>query len=172
MGKNTQRLGNILAARMTKTARANAHIFLELGVINEDLSLTTDSLIGKISPDNYMISLHYTHKNYFTYNELNSSAKAPHVHTGGAHEHAATVEPDDDSEGAGEEGGTTEELTLNSSEASEEGTHTHDSDGLHDHRVPSVFRRVKVGDRVLVAWVGDEPIIVDVVVAGTTITKN
>lgn len=133
MGKNTQRLGNVLANRMKKTATANAHTFLELGTINSDLSLKTDSLNGRISPNDYMISLHLTHENYFTYNELNSSTNSPHTHTGDGHVH---------------------------------------NDGLHDHRVPSVFRKIKAGDRVLVAWVGSEPIIVDIVVAGTTITKN
>lgn len=50
--------------------------------------------------------------------------------------------------------------------------HTHSTDGLHDHRVSSVFRRLEPGDRVLVIWVGHEPIIVCIVVAGTTITPN
>ena len=143
MGKNTQRLGDVLASRMTKTARANAHTFLELGIINSDMSLTTDSLKGNIRPKDYMIALHLTHENYYTYNELNSSAKKPHVHVGGEHYQMAG-----------------------------DGSHTHDTDGLHDHRVPSVFRNIQAGDRVLVAWVGNEPIIVDIVVAGTTITKN
>ena len=143
MGKNTQRLGNVLASRMTKAARANSHTYLELGIINDDLSLTVDGLVGKIDPDDYMVVLHLTHENYYTYNELNSSAKAPHVHEGGSH---------------------TQEVG--------DGSHVHDTDGLHDHRVPSVFRNIKVGDRVLVAWIGYTPIIVDIVVAGTTITKN
>ena len=51
------------------------------------------------------------------------------------------------------------------------GSHTH-TDGLHDHRVPSVFRRLQPGDRVLVAWIGFQPVIISVVVAGTTITPN
>ena len=51
------------------------------------------------------------------------------------------------------------------------GSHSHDG-GSHDHRLPSTFRRLKAGDRVLVAWVGFEPVIIDIVVAGTTITKK
>lgn len=143
MGKNTQRLGNVLASRMTKTAKANSHIYLELGVINADMSLSTDSLQGTISPNNYLISLALTHETYYSYTELNSSAKAPHVHEGGGH-----------------------------AQYMGDGVHIHDQDGLHDHRVPSVFRNIQPGDRVLVAWVGFSPIIVDIVVAGTTITKN
>ena len=49
--------------------------------------------------------------------------------------------------------------------------HTH-SGGSHDHRAPSVFRRLEPGDRVLVMWVGHEPVILSIVVAGTTITPN
>lgn len=139
---NIERLGDTLAARMKKSAEAAVSITAELGIINGDLSLTVDSIPRKIPPEDYMISLALTHENYYTYNELNSSANAPHHHAGGEH---------------AQEGGS--------------GAHTHD-DGLHDHRVPSVFRRLKPGDRVLVIWVGFEPIIVDILVAGTTITPN
>lgn len=48
-----------------------------------------------------------------------------------------------------------------------DGYHTH-NDGIHSHRLPSVFRRPKAGDRVLVIWVGHEPIIVAIVVSGTS----
>lgn len=40
----------------------------------------------------------------------------------------------------------------------------------HAHRLPSAFRRLRAGDRVLVAWVGYEPIIVAIVTSGATIT--
>lgn len=50
------------------------------------------------------------------------------------------------------------------------GTHTHDG-GEHVHRLPSVHRRLQPGDRVLVAWASGEPVIVSIVVAGTTITE-
>lgn len=45
-------------------------------------------------------------------------------------------------------------------------THTHSdsghshSGGAHDHRLPECFRKIKPGDRVLVAWVGTEPVVV------------
>lgn len=47
---------------------------------------------------------------------------------------------------------------------------TSETDG-HDHRLPSPFRRVQAGDRVLVAWVGYEPIVVAIVVSGEKITS-
>lgn len=125
MGKNIERLGGILGSRMTSTAKAVKGVPLELGTINEDYSLKTDSLKGSIGPDSYMVDLSLTHSNYNT-------LETEHRHVG------------DD--------------------------HTHEG-GIHKHRVPSVFRRIKPGDRVLVAWAGNEPIIVAIVVAGTTITN-
>ena len=142
MSSNLQRLGETLAGNMKRTANAAVPTTLELGIINGNLSLTVDSIANPIPQGDYMVPLHLTHENYYSYNEMNSSRKAPHHHAGGEH---AQV------------GGS--------------GYHTHD-DGLHDHRVPSVFRRLKPGDRVLVAWIGFEPVIIDIVVAGTTITKN
>lgn len=143
MGNNVQRLGEALAGRMKKSAAAAIPTTLELGIINGNMSLTVDSIGNPIPQADYMVALHLTHENYYSYNEMNSSANAPHHHAGGTH--------------GGHDGGS--------------GYHTHD-DGLHDHRVPSVFRRLEPGDRVLVAWVGYEPVIIDIVVAGTTITKN
>ena len=139
---NKERLGNVLDGRMKNTSNAAVPVSIELGTINSNMSLTVYSIPSQIPPEEYMISFHLSHENYYTYNELNSSAGAPHHHAGGEH---------------AQEGGS--------------GSHTHD-DGLHDHRVPSVFRRLQPGDRVLVAWVGFEPIIIDIVVAGTTVTSN
>lgn len=143
MGNNIKKLGDVIASRIKTSAQAHRVTYLELGTINADLSLSVDGIKGSIPSSAYMIAFHLSHENYFTYNELNSSKEAPHVHRGGEH-----------------------------SQMSGDGYHTHDTDGLHDHRVPSVFRRLKPGDRVLVAWVGYDPIIVDIVVAGYTITKN
>ena len=38
-------------------------------------------------------------------------------------------------------------------------------DGKHTHQIP----KLKVGDRVLVVWVNDEPTIIDVIIKGTDI---
>lgn len=47
-----------------------------------------------------------------------------------------------------------------------------EEDGLHDHRAPSVFRKLEPGDRVLVAWAGSEPIVISVITSSSTITTN
>jgi hypothetical protein len=36
--------------------------------------------------------------------------------------------------------------------------------GTHSHKLPSVFRPLKAGDRVLVVWSGFEPVVVSIIV--------
>lgn len=142
MSNNVQRLGEMLAGRMKRTASAAVPTTLELGTINGNLSLSVDSIGDPIPQADYMVSLHLTHNDYRT-------EETTHTHNGGSHEHG----------GCGFGGGHSG------------GSHSHNG-GSHDHRLPSTFRRLKAGDRVLVAWVGFEPVIIDIVVDGTTITKN
>lgn len=42
--------------------------------------------------------------------------------------------------------------------------HTHDG-GEHSHTLPSAFRSLKAGDRVMVAWCGNEPVVLAVLVS-------
>lgn len=112
MGSNMKRLGDVLAGRMQRTAKSNTQTTLELGTINNDLSLSVDGLSGRIARSDYMVDVRLTHDDYRT------------------------------SENVG-----------------------------HTHRLPSPFRKLQAGDRVLVAWVGYEPIIVSIVVSGATTTS-
>lgn len=146
MSTNIERFGDVLAGEMKKTSRSAIPMTVEFGRITGNLSLSVDSLPEPIPPSDYMIDFQLSHETYYTYNELFDTEffpiRKPHHHEGGTH-----------------------------TQESGDGYHTHD-DGLHDHRVPSVFRRLKPGDRVLVVWVGFEPVIVAIIVAGTTITPN
>jgi len=51
------------------------------------------------------------------------------------------------------------------------GSHGHDGDGQHDHEVlvPWCMRSIQAGDRVLVAWVGDDACVVDIILPGTAV---
>lgn len=55
MSNNIQRLGNILADRMLKTAEAATITATELGTIQDNLSLNPDSLQADIPQGDYMI---------------------------------------------------------------------------------------------------------------------
>lgn len=116
MGNNMNRLGDILAGQMKRTARANMQTSLELGTINGDMSLTTDGIDGRIGKDDYMVDIRLTQNSYET------------------------------------------------GDAACDGEY-------HKHKLPSAFRKLRAGDRVLVAWVGNDPIVVAIVVSGNTTTK-
>lgn len=79
MSTNIERLGDTLSQRMKRSAIAAVPTTLELGIINGNLSLSVDSIGTPIPQGDYMVDLRLTHENYYSYNELNSSAKAPTI---------------------------------------------------------------------------------------------
>lgn len=113
MGSNMQRLGETLSGRMKRTSAAAVPTTLELGTINPNLSLTTDSLPTPIPKGDYMVNIMLASESYQTGSDT-------HSHDGG-----------------------------------EKYTHSHD--------LPSGLRPPKSGDRVLVAWCGNEPVVMAIV---------
>lgn len=128
MSSNLQRLGDTLTGRMKKTANGAIPTTVELGIINANLSLTTDSLKTPIPKGDYMVDIRLKCETYNTSEET-------HHHSGGEH---------------GQYAGS--------------GHHTH-ADGAHSHRIPEEFRMLKAGDRVLVVWCGNEPVVTTIVVS-------
>lgn len=110
MGKDVQRLSAAFSSRMLRTARDAQHTFMELGVINGELALVTDSFKVPIPKGDYMLAM-----------TLTGSFDTSRVSDGG--------------EGA----------------------------SAHVHRLPDNFRAIKPGDRVLVAWCGNEAVVASVV---------
>ena len=119
MSSNMQRLGDTLASRMKKTSDAAVPTTIELGTINTNLSLTTDSLPTPIPKGDYMVNLMLACGSYKTSSET-------HTHSGSDHSH---------------------------------------SGGAHSHELPSGFRGLRAKDRVLVAWCGNEPVVIAIVVS-------
>lgn len=103
---NTQRLGNILDGRMKRTSSSAIPTAVELGTINNNMSLSTDSLKSPIPKGDYMVDARLRCSTYDTSND--------------------------------------------------EG---------HTHELPDNFRALSAGDRVLVNWCGNEPIVVAIVVS-------
>lgn len=66
-------------------------------------------------------------------------------------------------------GKTGEKLTETKTQGQHSG-HT-GGDGSHDHdiKIPEKMRSIKPGDRVLVAWVGDDACIIDLILPGTAV---
>lgn len=142
MSSNIQRLGETIDGRMKKAASAAIPMGVELGTINSNLSLITDSLKTPIPKGDYMICLTLT-GGYDTNSTIHSHDEGEHVHSGGVH--------------GGHDSG-------NGSHTHDGGAHNHVG-GAHTHRLPETFRNVKAGDRVLVAWCGNEPVVISIVVS-------
>lgn len=104
MSKNMQRLGATLSNRMKRTASGAVPTTIELGIVNANLSITTDSLREPIPKGDYMVNF---------------------MLTGG----------------------------------------TYIGGGDHSHSLPDGFRGLKAGDRILVAWCGNDPVVIAIVVS-------
>lgn len=111
MSSNLQRLGKVLDGRMKKTSGAAVKTTLEFGIINSNLSLTTDTLKTQIPKGDYMVDIRLACSTYRTSSEDNGDG------------------------------------------------------GQQDHRLPEEFRALQAGDRVLVAWVGYEPVVISIIVS-------
>lgn len=77
MSKNSQRLGATLSNRMKRTADGAVPTTIELGVVNSNLSITTDSLQAAIPKGDYMVNLMLT-------GGITTSVES-HTHSGGTH---------------------------------------------------------------------------------------
>lgn len=126
-----------MTAQARRVADAGKDASPELGVINGDWSLTVGSLGNPIPKGEYMVSLHLQ--------TLNTGEQLTITATDGLHSHGPS--------------GEHQQSQYN-------GTHSHTNEGPHSHvvLVGSTIRGVQPGDRVLVIWVGTEPIVVDIVV--------
>lgn len=85
MSSNIQRLGEVFAGRMKKTARDMTPTSIELGVINSNLSLTTDSLKTPIPKGDYMVNL-------LLAGQEEETSSEEHEHSGGGHTHGGEGE--------------------------------------------------------------------------------
>ena len=96
MSKNSQRLGKTLSNRMKKTADGAVPTTTDLGVVNADFSITSDSLKVAIPKGDYMVNLMLTGgRNTSTESHNHSggshggheSGSGTHSHNGGDHSH-------------------------------------------------------------------------------------
>lgn len=128
MPKNIENFASLMATRMQQTANAAIPNSLELGTVNNDMSITPDNFGVPIPKGDYMVNL------MLTTSLVTSDTE--HTHSGGAH--------------GGHTGGS--------------GDHSH-SGGKHNHALPSAHRGIRPGDRILIAWCGNEAVVISIVVS-------
>lgn len=131
-------LGNMMSSQMKQIAKQNNGITVELGTITANMGLLVDSLVNAIPKGEYMVSFHLTIGSLnLNTSDVGLTVESVDLTTQTAEDHRHTING-----------------------------HSHSIDA-HAHTVtlPTQLRGLKAGDRVLVAWVGAEPIVVDIVVS-------
>ncbi|MCM1104892.1 MAG: hypothetical protein NC409_12400 [Clostridium sp.] len=135
-GKNSGM--NQLASVLSKRIRSETDTppLIDFGEIQENGSLLTNTFPIPIPRGDYMICRQLTLGEDGTCLTV-TETDGDHEHTGGGHE--------------GHETG--------------DGTHTHKG-GIHGHivPVPEQLRGIRPGDRVLVAWVQNEAVVIDIII--------
>lgn len=140
MKNNFEKLGDTLNKRMQKVVGAREGIIAELGTITSNMSLQVASLSNTIPKGDYLISRHLAYGAKNATLTKTKSGQGTHGH-GPSGEHSQEI-------GSGSH-----------SHPSSEGAH------VHDVLIPESMRSLKPGDRVLVIWCGNEPVVTDILVS-------
>lgn len=144
-------LARVLHGRMQNVQDGNSSLVLDFGVIQNDYSLLTNTFPVPIPKSDYLIcrqlSLGATGSVL-----ASSTSNGAHEHNGGGtHSHSGG-----EHEGHEEGDGTHEH---------DGGSHNHGGGGEHSHNtlIPEKMRSIKPGDRVLVAWVQHDAVVIDII---------
>ncbi|MBQ9720309.1 MAG: hypothetical protein IJV64_06395 [Oscillospiraceae bacterium] len=135
------RLGEAITGR-AKQVNGLQPLTLDFGVIQSDMSLKTNTYAKAIPKTDYSVCRQLTLGPTWAHLTYTIGAGKPND---GTHDHG----------NSGTHGG----------HVGGNGTHTHTAEGphVHDVLIPEKMRSLKPGDRVLVAWVQNEAVIVDLV---------
>lgn len=160
------KLAGVMQGRMKKMSDKPS--VLDIGVIGADMSLTTNQFPKPIPQTDYIVcrqvTLGPTHNILAKTQDIGNPFSGSHIHntideTGSC---GCTVSGTvGEATGAAPDPPTPSQRTAGGDSA----------DGMHQHHVliPEKMRSLKPGDRVLVAWVGDDPCIIDIIYPGTEI---
>lgn len=145
------KLAQVLDGRSGERELSGSALVLDFGTIQADMSLLTDTFPVPIPRSDYLVCRHLTLGG--TGSALGGTdVSGVHTHEGGDHRH-------DGGDHGGHVGGDGTHLHTG-------GEHTHSGDGDHAHTalVPEKMRSPRPGDRVLVAWRGEDAIVIDLIV--------
>ncbi|NCE74970.1 hypothetical protein D1157_08130 [Anaerotruncus sp. X29] len=161
------RLAGVLQGRMSQMG--DKPQVLDFGVIQGDMSLLTNRFPKPIPQKDYMVcrqvTLGPTHNILAKTQDIGMPHSGSHIHK----THDLTCDHH-----GGKVTGTTGEATSAAPDPPIPSARTaggDSADGMHQHHVliPEKMRSIKPGDRVLVAWVGDDAVVVDLVLPATAV---
>lgn len=160
-------LTGVLQSRMSAVSQKPDVV--DIGEIGEDMSLNLNHFQQPIPQSDYLVcrqlTLGPTNNILAKTQDMGSPHSGAHIHntiTLSCPVHGAGV-----SGTVGEETSAAPEPPIPSAR-----TAGGDSqDGVHEHHVliPEKMRQLKPGDRVLVVWAGDDPVVIDIIYPATEI---
>lgn len=148
MDEGMNHLARVLNTRMQGQKDADSSLVLDFGVIQNDYSLLTNTYPIPIPKADYLVLRQLTLGNTGAWLTQTQSAGKD---GDGTHSH-------------GESG-------SHSGHTSGDGKHSHQNEAPHVHNVliPEKMRWLKPGDRVLVAWVQHDAVVLDIIRPATDI---
>lgn len=164
------KLAQVMQERMNRNQEANnSALILDFGVIQDDMSLKTNTFAHPIPQADYhvcrQLTLGPTYNILAKTQDIGMPHSGSHIHK--THDLTCTHH-------GGTQVGTTGEATGPAPDPPIPSKRTaggDSSDGMHQHHVliPEKMRQIKPGDRVLVAWVQSEAVVIDIVLPGTAV---
>lgn len=141
------RLGEVISRRASQISGLTPPA-LDFGVIQTDMSLKTNTYAKAIPKTDYSVCRQLTLGPTWAHLTYTIGAGKPND---GTHDHGSSG--DHQHSGCGVGGG----------HSGGEHVHTQEGPHVHDVLIPEKMRSIKPGDRVLVAWVQNEAVVIDIV---------
>lgn len=163
------KLARVMQERMDRNQQAsNGALVLDFGTIQADMSLKTNTFAVPIPQADYHVCRQLTLGPTNDILAKTQDIGQPHS---GSHIHGTT---DLICSCGGTVAGTVGEATGAAPDPpipSERTAGGDSADGMHQHHIliPEKMRSIKPGDRVLVAWVQSEAVVIDIVLRGTAV---
>ncbi len=178
--KGINHLANVLDER-TK-AISYQPLLLDFGEILDGFKLKTNSYPIPIPPEDYLVCRHVTwgkKREVLTATQLTGSDGDGHHPHGMVADKELGPNPTQVSWTEEKSGKHTHQIACAVTGATVvtdvSDLHTHpDTEGAHIHAVliPESMRTLKSGDKVLVAWVGNDPVVIDIILPATDLEKK
>ena len=160
------KLAGVFQKRMQENQDANSELVLDFGTIQNDYSLLTNTFPIAIPRSDYYVcrsltlgAAGATLGTTSSVGDHTHGGSGSHSHSGGSHDHSGGQhEKHEEGDGGHSHSGGSHDHSG--------GDHTHNAAGGHSHSlaIPEKMRSLLPGDRVLVAWVQSDAVVIDIIV--------
>lgn len=142
------KLARVMKGRMAREREAYSSLVLDFGEIQGDYSLKTNTFPKAIPKGDYMVC-----------RQLTLGPTDTHL--------TYTIKPGNPEDGTHNHGSS----GTHGGHVGGDGSHTHTNEGphIHDVLIPEKMRKLLPGDRVLVAWVQNDAVVIDLILPASVL---